>query len=102
MPSLAAAAGSQATSTVHAFAIDTAGFRFIDVEDMHHPHFTPGGAKYGDLPGMLARLAPTPMLLAGEKDTASLLSLYEGAHAGATLTTGASEEFASALADWVK
>jgi dienelactone hydrolase len=99
---IAAAAGSQATSAVHGYAIDTAGFRFIDVEDMHHPDFTPGGAKYGDLPGMLARLAPTPMLLAGENDTASLLNLYEGAHAETMLTTSAREKFSDALTDWVK
>ena len=41
-------------------AIDTAGFRFADVTDIHSPDFLPGGAKYGDLPGMLSLSAPIP------------------------------------------
>ncbi|MCB1094462.1 MAG: acetylxylan esterase [Verrucomicrobiae bacterium] len=99
---IAAAAGSQATSAVHGYAIDTAGFRFIDIDDIHSPDFTPGGAKYGDLPGILARLAPTPMLLGGEKFTSTLLNLYQGAHAEALLTTGTSEDFSNAVSDWVE
>ncbi|MEZ5330083.1 MAG: acetylxylan esterase [Verrucomicrobiales bacterium] len=99
---IAAAVGSQAISAVHGYAIDTAGFRFIDIDDIHSPDFTPGGAKYGDLPGMLARLAPTPMLLGGEKSTSTLLNLYQGAHAEALLTTSTSEDFSNAVSDWVE
>ena len=33
---------------------------------IHDPDFLPGGAKYDDLPGMLAVAAPAPLFLAGE------------------------------------
>ena len=35
---------------------------------IHDPDFLPGGAKYDDLPGMLAVAAPAPLFLAGEGD----------------------------------
>ena len=47
-------------------AIDTRGFRFGQVKDIHSPDFLPGGARYHDLPGMLAVAAPGPLWLAGE------------------------------------
>lgn len=98
---IAAAAGTQAPSAVHAYAIDTAGFRFIDVDDLHDPDFTPGGAKYGDLPGMLSRLAPTPMLLAGEKDMEELAALYQAAHSDRLKKLDAGD-FAASVVDWVE
>ena len=49
----AAAAAAQSHSLLHAVAIDTQGFRFGDVIDIHSPDFLPGGALYGDLPKML-------------------------------------------------
>ena len=48
--------------------MDTAGFRFGQVSAIHDPDFLPGGAKYDDLPGMLAVAAPAPLFLAGEGD----------------------------------
>ena len=39
-------------------AIDTAGFRFGRLTAIDEPDFLPGGAKYGDLPGMIALSAP--------------------------------------------
>lgn len=99
---IAAAAGTQATSAVSAFAIDTAGFRFMDVDDLHAPDFVPGGAKYGDLPGMLARLAPTPMLLAGEGDTDALRGLYDAARQGGQLRVNDAASLPEALVEWLK
>ena len=34
----------------------TAGFRFAQLNDVHDPRFLPGGAKYGDLPGLIGGL----------------------------------------------
>jgi len=50
---VAAAAAALCGDTIDAVAIDTAGFRFSKVLDIHDPNFLPGGAKYGDLPGVL-------------------------------------------------
>lgn len=62
----AAVALAQAGEVVERAAIDTGGFRFGKVSDLHSPDFLPGGAKYFDLPGMLALAAPCPLWLAGE------------------------------------
>ncbi|MFP6657590.1 MAG: alpha/beta hydrolase family protein [Pirellulales bacterium] len=61
-----AAARAQARDVISRTAIDTAGFRFAKVRDLHDPNFLPGGAKYGDLPGMLSLAAPGQLWLAGE------------------------------------
>lgn len=57
----AAAAAAQSRGLLHAAAIDTQGFRFGGVLDIHSPDFLPGGAWYGDLPEMLALSAPTKL-----------------------------------------
>lgn len=62
----AAAALAQADGAVDKAAVDTGGFRFGRVLEIHSPDFLPGGAKYFDLPGMIALAAPTPLWLAGE------------------------------------
>jgi hypothetical protein len=98
---IVAAAGTQAIGAVHGFAIDTGGLRFIDIDDLHSPDFVPGGAKYGDLPGMLARLSPTPMLLA-DPNAEFLRAGYTAAHAGEELElTESGETFPDAVAKWV-
>jgi len=61
-----AAARALTGEAVDRTAIDTGGFRFGGVLDLHDVDFLPGGAKYGDLPGMLALTAPGPLWLAGE------------------------------------
>lgn len=63
----AAAALTQLGSAVDQAAIDTRGFRFIRVMDIRDPDFLPGGAKYGDLPGMLALSGAKQMWIAGEE-----------------------------------
>ena len=62
----AAAARAQADGAVARAAIDTAGFRFTKLDSIRDVNFLPGGAKYGDLPGMLALGAPGELWLAGE------------------------------------
>ena len=54
---------------LHAIAIDTAGFRFSSILDYRDPQFLPGGAKYGDLPGILALGCPGLLWLSGEGET---------------------------------
>ena len=51
---------------VNRTVIDTEGFRFADIKDVYDINFTPGAAKYDDLPGLLALAAPTRLWLAGE------------------------------------
>lgn len=62
-----------ARGSIDRAALDTGGFRFGNLRDYHDPRFVPGGAKYGDLPGMLALGAPTPLWLAGEERQAQAL-----------------------------
>jgi len=61
-----AAAYAQAGDSVEGAAIDTTGFRFGKLTAFDDPDFLPGGAKYGDLPGIIALAAPGKLWLAGE------------------------------------
>lgn len=62
----AAVAAAQSGKRVARLAVDHADFRFATIEDLHSPSFLPGGAKYHDLPGILALFAPKPLWLAGD------------------------------------
>ena len=61
-----AAARAIAGDKIDRAAIDTGGFRFANITTFDNPDFLPGGAKYNDLPGMIALSAPNPLWLAGE------------------------------------
>jgi hypothetical protein len=89
----AVAALAQADGAVAKAAIDTGGFRFGKVLDIHAPDFLPGGAKYFDLPGMLALAAPTPLWVAGEAAEAPQIvtTAYRAAGSPRTLTAVAGE-----------
>ena len=50
---IAVAAAALCGNAIQDLAIDTQGFRFGNVLDLHVPTFLPGGAKYGDVPAML-------------------------------------------------
>jgi dienelactone hydrolase len=65
-----AAACAQAGAAIDRAAIDTAGFRFARLTAIDDPDFLPGGAKYLDLPGIVALAAPGKMWLSGEGKTA--------------------------------
>jgi hypothetical protein len=82
-----AAALAQAGDVIRCAAIDTGGFRFANVDDIHRPDFLPGGAKYFDLAGMLALAAPHPLRLYGESAEQSSLvkQTYQAAGAGGAL-----------------
>jgi hypothetical protein len=66
---VAAAAAGMCGDAIDTLAIDTHGFRFGKVLDLHDPNFLPGGAKYGDLLGMLALGSVKTPWLAGEAGT---------------------------------
>lgn len=67
-------------SHVQLAVVDTGGLRFGKLLDFRDPNFLPGGAKYGDLPGLLALSAPAPTWILGESGAAlaSLRSQYTG------------------------
>jgi dienelactone hydrolase len=82
----AAAARAQAREQVDSAVIDTEGFRFGKILDIRDVDFLPGGAKYGDLPGIVALGAPGRLLLAGEGNAESIRAFYKKAGAEDNLT----------------
>jgi hypothetical protein len=61
-----AAALATARGNISRAAIDTQRFRFAALTDIYDIDFLPGGARYDDLPGMLALAADVRLWLAGE------------------------------------
>lgn len=89
---LVAAARAVAGSAIDRAAVATGGFRFGQLLDYRDPRFLPGGAKYLDVPGLLALSAPHPLWLAGEgKDPALVTQLYRVHGAAARLTVPAGD-----------
>ena len=66
-PIAAFAAAQTPADVVQRVVLDTQHFRFGKLKSFRDPDFLPGGAKYGDLPGVLALLAPRALWLAGEE-----------------------------------
>ncbi|MBL7037947.1 MAG: acetylxylan esterase [Pirellulaceae bacterium] len=100
----AAAARAVARDAVTRAAIDTAGFRFGDVSDIHSPDFLAGGARYHDLPGMLAVAAPGLLWLAGEGPEVPevVAAAYKASgHAESLVTIGGQDEAGNAAVAWL-
>ena len=101
----AAAARAQAQGAIARAAIDTRGFRFAKLRSIGDVDFLPGGAKYGDLPGMLALGSPGELWLAGEGSTAPALvsAAYAAAAAGGNVQSfaGPSDESMAAAVQWL-
>jgi dienelactone hydrolase len=101
----AAAARAQAGAAVARAAIDTGGFRFGKLQSIGDLSFLPGGAKYGDLPGMLALGAPGELWLAGEGPMAPGLvsAAYTAAGASGMLQSfgGPADQAAAAAIKWL-
>jgi hypothetical protein len=87
------AALAQAREVVEAAFVDTGGFRFGKVLDLRDPEFLPGGARYGDLPGMMALCAPVPLHVAGESEALPQLakSIYTLASAPQAIAAAPAE-----------
>jgi len=101
----AAAAKAQAGSAIQRLAIDDGGFRFAKVTDIQDINFLPGGAKYGDLPGMLALGAPGKLRLAGEgtEMPALVKQVYQlaGAQQNVTLAQADPKHDAEEAVNWL-
>jgi dienelactone hydrolase len=100
-----AAARAQCGDAIDAAVIDTSGFRFGKVLDLHDPNFLPGGAKYGDVPALLALAAPGRTWIAGETtdDLAIVREQYRAANAEKNLTlfTGTAKQSRAAAVQWL-
>ncbi len=101
----ATAARAQAGAAVARAAIDTDGFRFAKLRASGDLNFLAGGAKYGDLPGMLALGAPGELWLAGEGSTAPAVisATYSAAGGSGKLTTfdGQADQKIAAALQWL-
>ncbi len=100
-----AAARAQGGEAIDQAVIDTGGFRFGQVLDLHDPNFLPGGAKYGDLPALLALGAPGRTWVAHETTEALALAQaqYLALNAGQNLTRFAGQpgQVRSAALEWL-
>ena len=100
-----AAARAQCGEAIDQAVIDTGGFRFGNVLDLHDPNFLPGGAKYGDLPALLALGAPGRTWVGGEtaEGLALAQSQYQARNAGKNLTrlTGEAQQLRPAALEWL-
>lgn len=101
-----AAARAQCGKAIDRAIVDTAGFRFGKVLEIQSPDFLPGGAKYSDIPGMLAFGAPGKLWIAGESDDSLALAKaqYRTANAQKNLVRfdGKGEEVRQAALQWLK
>jgi hypothetical protein len=97
-----AAARAQAGDAVTHTVVDTQGFRFGSVTEIHSPDFLPGGAKYGDLPGMLSLGAPGALWLGGEtpEGISMVKAAFKRAHAPDQLALPAAADAGTAV-DWL-
>ncbi len=101
MGPVAAAARALSGDVIYRAAIDTAGFRFGKLSDFHHINFLPGGAKYDDMPGLLALNAPEKLWLAGEGDGGVVKTFYTANKAANNLTIYNGSDNALAAARWL-
>jgi hypothetical protein len=101
---IAAAAGAVAGGSIDRAALDTQEFRFGNLLDYRDPMFLPGGAKYLDLPGMIALGASRALWLAGEgSEPAIVAAVYRARSETDQLTTftGAAAQKEAAAAQWL-
>ena len=100
-----AAARAQCGDAIDQAVIDTGGFRFSKVLDLHDPNFLPGGAKYGDVPALLALGAPGRTWVAGEnaRELALAQTQYKALNAAGNLTpfTGETRKIGAAALEWL-
>jgi len=101
----ATAARAQSGAAIDQAVIDTGGFRFGKVLDLHDPNFVPGGAKYGDIPALLALGAPGQAWVGGETTEGLALaqSQYRAVNAEKNLTRfpGDAQQVRAAALKWL-
>jgi hypothetical protein len=103
---IVAAARAQAGAAIDRAAVNTGRFRFGQVLGLQEPNFLPGGAKYGDVPVLLALGAPGKLWLTGEGEAAPrvLQNLYGKAGALEHLRVAPENDHArtaAAAVDWL-
>jgi hypothetical protein len=95
------AARALAGVSVDRCAVETGGFRFGAVSDYRDPGFLPGGAKYLDVPGLMAMNAPGELWVAGEREEGVAGKVY-GPNAGLSFFRGDETAARSAAVQWLK
>ena len=101
---IVAAAAAQAGSAVNKVAIGTRGFRFAAITDAYDPMLVPGAVKYGDVPALLALLAPRPLWVSGEGDQVPSLvaKAYQSAKSETLVAySGALAQESAAAVKWL-
>lgn len=101
---IAAAAAFQAGSAVNKVAIGTGGFRFASITEAYDPMLLPGAVRYGDIPGLLALVAPHPLWVSGEGDQlpAVVTKAYSAAQStSVTAYSGSTDGELAAAAKWL-
>jgi len=101
---IVAAASAVADEAIDRTAVDTGRFRFGHLLDYRDPMFLPGGAKYLDLPGMIALNAPRPLWLAGESEEPAIITAaYRAASRadGLVVFSGKAAQKEGAAAEWL-
>jgi len=102
---LVAVARTQAGETIRRAAMDSGGLRFASLAAVDDADFLPGAVKYGDVPGMLALSAPSPMWLAGEGNQAPALvgAAYQatGKPENLTIFSGPAQDAPLAVVTWL-
>jgi hypothetical protein len=96
----AAAAAAIAGDAIHKVALDTGGFRFAAITDIRDVNLWPGAVKYGDLPAVLALIAPRPLRLTGESGVPDLAEAAYRA-AGAANVAHDNDSSPEKTADWL-
>jgi hypothetical protein len=102
---VAAAALARCEGSIKRAALDTRGFRFGKLTDYRDANFLPGGAKYGDLPGLLSLAAPAKLWLSGETEDSAALAKKVYSAAGArdamAFSSDSGEAGRRAAVEWI-
>jgi len=101
----AAAACAQAPGVVSKLAVATDGYRFQSITEWRDPMLLPGAVRYGDVPGLLALAAPTPLWLADGGETAPgvVVSAYQASQSADQIHShvGSADAAITAAAEWL-
>lgn len=100
---LAATAAALSGDVLGRVAVSTGGYRFSTITDIRDVNLLPGAVKYGDLPGILALIAPTRLWLGGEGPAApeTTAAAYHAAAADVEVYAGPVEQEAAVAAQWL-
>ena len=95
----AAVQSGKATSRV---ALAPGDFRFAKITKIRDPNLLPGAVKYGDVPGLLALLAPRPLYLADGAADGLVKSVYQAAgKADVLINAGGKGSRVERAVDWL-